>query len=338
MINYSIGKINKLLNIKTSLPERFDEVNSVVFNSNSKCILKESKYLVETHNNYKYVFFINNEGEVIGEKIQFTEKLPNGIYLQNFSNWGSKKYIVDINLKKFPLNIINLTVHKKIGIFGEKTTTKNDNLFFKGLLSFVGKTLIPFHYDEYSIDEKNYRIEFREYPISKFKPEEKKLVSISKKYDLLELPYKKYIYDFNGRLLNEKELIEKEKKLTDSHFLFLSEDNRRYAELYIAASDLIGTKYPLLQEYGISADRLTRMKKSILQNNMSEDMVLEVQEKVLEIEDTNHKYYKTGKYAKKDSCYIATMVYKSYDHPDVKVLRSFRDNTLMKFPLGRYFM
>lgn len=37
---------------------------------------------------------------------------------------------------------------------------------------------------------------------------------------------------------------------------------------------------------------------------------------------------------KKEGCYIATLCYKSYDHPDVVVLRKFRDNYLLKRHIG----
>ncbi|MCB0537811.1 MAG: hypothetical protein KDE33_09805, partial [Bacteroidetes bacterium] len=37
-------------------------------------------------------------------------------------------------------------------------------------------------------------------------------------------------------------------------------------------------------------------------------------------------------------CYIATMVYGDYDHPQVMVLRDFRDNFLQKYALGRSFI
>jgi hypothetical protein len=38
------------------------------------------------------------------------------------------------------------------------------------------------------------------------------------------------------------------------------------------------------------------------------------------------------------SCYVATMVYGSYDAPEVLVLRHFRDNFLQKFYFGRLFI
>jgi hypothetical protein len=40
----------------------------------------------------------------------------------------------------------------------------------------------------------------------------------------------------------------------------------------------------------------------------------------------------------KGFCYIATMVYKDYDAHEVIVLRSFRDNTLNKYSIGRLFV
>lgn len=42
--------------------------------------------------------------------------------------------------------------------------------------------------------------------------------------------------------------------------------------------------------------------------------------------------------ASKEGCYVATMVYGSYDAPEVIVLRKFRDNWLMNYRLGRYFI
>lgn len=41
---------------------------------------------------------------------------------------------------------------------------------------------------------------------------------------------------------------------------------------------------------------------------------------------------------KKEGCYIATTVYGSYNAPEVLVLRRFRDETLQKTALGRWFI
>lgn len=41
---------------------------------------------------------------------------------------------------------------------------------------------------------------------------------------------------------------------------------------------------------------------------------------------------------KKEGCYIATMVYGDYNHPQVLILRGYRDNQLAKTILGRLFI
>lgn len=38
------------------------------------------------------------------------------------------------------------------------------------------------------------------------------------------------------------------------------------------------------------------------------------------------------------ACFIATAVYGDYDHPRVKILREFRDQVLMRTPVGRKFV
>ena len=38
----------------------------------------------------------------------------------------------------------------------------------------------------------------------------------------------------------------------------------------------------------------------------------------------------------KSGCFIATMVYGYYDAPEVIVLRNYRDDTLQKYPFGRF--
>lgn len=40
----------------------------------------------------------------------------------------------------------------------------------------------------------------------------------------------------------------------------------------------------------------------------------------------------------KEGCYVATACYGSYDHPDVLILRNYRDKVLSKFKLGNKFI
>ena len=58
-------------------------------------------------------------------------------------------------------------------------------------------------------------------------------------------------------------------------------------------------------------------------------------------QNKNNEYESTATQVQNKSssgCYIATMVYKDYDHPQVIVLRSFRDNHLAEFSFGRAFI
>ncbi|MCB9304853.1 MAG: hypothetical protein H6566_29845 [Lewinellaceae bacterium] len=42
--------------------------------------------------------------------------------------------------------------------------------------------------------------------------------------------------------------------------------------------------------------------------------------------------------SKNEGCYIATILYGDYDHPQVKVLREFRDSVLQKSATGRWMI
>ena len=48
--------------------------------------------------------------------------------------------------------------------------------------------------------------------------------------------------------------------------------------------------------------------------------------------------HKTEAERKASACYVATMVYGDYNHPQVVALRSFRDDTLQHSALGRAFI
>jgi|25_taG_2_1085351.scaffolds.fasta_scaffold00464_17 hypothetical protein len=337
---FSIGKIKKILNVKYNTFTILDKVHGAEFNKLNQYNLSEDRYLVETHQRYKYVFFIDKSGSVIGDKVQFTQKLPNGIYLQDFSNWGSKKFLVDINLKKFPIDAINLNVKDEVGIICQRKSPNYGNEFLVGVLDFLGKIYIPFHYDQYEIDEVKRSIKFKEFPLLKLFINEKRVDKVWKD-NSDKLPYKEHLFNFSGKLLNAsvKDEVHNKNNNPDLLYLFLSENDGKYAELYTALSRPFGTKYPLIREYGISVRSLNSLKRSVNDNrNFSAEIALEVQEKLLEMEDLNHQINKTGKYAKKGSCYIASMVYEDYDHPKTKLLREFRDEVLMSFGIGRYFI
>ena len=53
---------------------------------------------------------------------------------------------------------------------------------------------------------------------------------------------------------------------------------------------------------------------------------------------TKSTYSSSSSSSSSGGCYIATMVYGDYDHPQVMVLRDFRDNVLQQNPIGRAFV
>ena len=50
------------------------------------------------------------------------------------------------------------------------------------------------------------------------------------------------------------------------------------------------------------------------------------------------KYKTQNKTKKKEGCYVATMVYGSYDCNEVMVLRNYRDSVLKQYTIGRLFI
>lgn len=87
-------------------------------------------------------------------------------------------------------------------------------------------------------------------------------------------------------------------------------------------------------------DEISLMDTSISFKNTLEVFKTDFYDKNKKVED---KYIsittgKTKDSSEKSGCYIATMVYKDYDHPNVLTLREFRDKKLSKNFLGRIFI
>ena len=60
--------------------------------------------------------------------------------------------------------------------------------------------------------------------------------------------------------------------------------------------------------------------------------------KQFENDRDNQQRTKAAESKKSEGCYIATMVYESYDHPNVILLREFRDKKLNTNYLGKIFI
>ena len=80
-------------------------------------------------------------------------------------------------------------------------------------------------------------------------------------------------------------------------------------------------------------DTRTHLLKNlgIIENNKRINDSNRLNEHMRRISNTQNNYTSGG-------CYIATMVYGDYEHPQVLVLREFRDNFLAHYLLGRVFI
>ena len=88
-------------------------------------------------------------------------------------------------------------------------------------------------------------------------------------------------------------------------------------------------------------DNLKKLTSGLLENAVKEAesvniQVKEMQQNQISTTDENRLSVPTEK--KQEGCYIATAVYGSYDAPEVRVLRKFRDSKLLPYLPGRIFV
>lgn len=341
---YSLNKINKILNKKVFLPKFYDFVSSLKTDRNAVFFFNQESYRVETWNRHKYVFFIDKNDNIIGDKVQFTDKLPNGLYLQNFSNFGSEKYIVDIKLKKFKLDMISIELHNEIGILGKRKTQRYGDEYKYGLKDFSNKLIVGFKYDHFEINEDKNNVNFIELPNFKRDLKQDNLIYLDKSSkDFKNYPHKITSYNFKTKKLSETSELITFGKIDIEDFIFLSDENEKFLSLYVA---LTFNKYRLsyLNTSSLSFSEFQNYKKQFatgylkFKNGYSGQSFLENKDKVLKEQDERDKINKVGKYKQKEGCYVATMVYQNYDHPNVLILRDFRDNNLQNNLIGRIFI
>lgn len=80
------------------------------------------------------------------------------------------------------------------------------------------------------------------------------------------------------------------------------------------------------------------IKKIMIVNSLNRAKELIEKQKRLNQRLVHHKPQNSPKNQSTGGCYIATMAYGSYGHPQVLELRKFRDNTLTKYAFGRGFI
>jgi len=88
----------------------------------------------------------------------------------------------------------------------------------------------------------------------------------------------------------------------------------------------------VLNEYNSTISNLCSNTFNFLE--LSDNEVLDRLMKV----QSSPKYKTQNKTKKKEGCYVATMVYGSYDCNEVMVLRNYRDSVLKQYTIGRLFI
>jgi hypothetical protein len=337
---YALIKVYQILSIKSTLPLFFSNIPELENKYKKIHILNQTIYRVENWNT-KELFFIDDTGNKTGETYNYTNKLRKGLYFDK-----SSETIIDINLKKFPLEMENVNFIEEIGFLGkslkkrfsvEKTTneyngeSKYDEKSKYGLKGFNNSIIVDFEFDDYKYDPSNNELILIELPILRIFKNVVGNVEVGPVWNSINVPKK--FFKFNSK---EEKLEIQKTQIDRKNYIFLS-DNEKLREFHLALrhNTHVGLFRNVLREknYYEIKERYLRGFNFYKNGYDIWDFV--------EKEHENYRDYlsrlnKTGKY--KEGCYIATMVYGNYNHPNVLELRRFRDKTLKKNLLGRIFI
>ena len=94
-------------------------------------------------------------------------------------------------------------------------------------------------------------------------------------------------------------------------------------------NDYLYDDFVSIESFEMSAETTVKYRKNlkIIKNN-----------KHIEQQNRTNRLSQNSSYSSNSGCYIATMVYGDYNHPQVLVLRNFRDGFLANYVLGRSFI
>lgn len=362
-INYNVSKILKITQEKLELPLKFNDILFVSYDNNNVFELKHNKYLVEEilkkqSNLHKYLFFINNKGENISEGLEYTGLLQDNkfYFFEKFYDKGfiENLYFIETNLTKTKINYgierIIISNNKAflfvISIKDEKGKKRY------GLLNTKNEIVLKLEFDAYFLENssnddyrktskfnsiENKSIDFYEFAILK-KHDNK--VDINSDYN--QFVKKRYKFCLNSNTILSVSKIDSYGNFSDDFsYLFLSDDNYKYKDFYF------NTRKFILKLSTMNFSNLTYDDKYLKVNEFEELMkysnelydfhktcnyfiyLREKRDRVLGLENERKK---------EGRCYIATMVYGDYNHPDVLLLRNFRDSFLNKILFGVLFI
>jgi len=339
--SHSLSKLLRIRNEKVDLPGKFEFVHAQKWDSNLIAKFDEKTNIVEKHKTSRYdssynryhIYSIDKYGSPTSEEFRFTYKLNDWLYIMHLGGQGNKPYFLTKNLKKYPIKYSVWRILANKVLLCSRYSNNKTKL---GLLSIENKVVLPFRFDNYvrnihetKVDEIEH-VNFIEYPI---------LVKDKGFIIKLYIDYNNYIskdHLIHRYSLSDYSLVSISRAMgKDEHegYIFSSEEEFKYQELY----DSVTT---LLSEHSIKVDEFDTLRSKLrVTNNTGHSNLKSI------INDFKIKKQVEAQFAarrqgnsKKEGCYVATMVYNSYDHPKVRILRCFRDNQLKRSVFGRWFI
>jgi hypothetical protein len=328
---YSVSKIKKIIGNKNELPQKFEFIHNCVFDKNNASNFKQNNYIVEEHNikSYSaktryYLYSINKSGELTSEKHRYTFKVSDSLYIMHLTSlqFGLEPHFINSTLRKTKINYYVMRVLSNNFMIVSNSSNTTQKI---GILNTNNKIVIPFNFGNWVREPKEDYVELVEFPFCKKIKSENRFWKLSVDYNTYKqkghVIYRYSIPDF--ALITRYNVIGIDDEDEDE-YLFLSDENYKYKDFYNDIDSRISD---------ISPSQLDELKKHYLNKNKVNLLLEKFATDRLRLQEIKRLETK-----KKEGCYIATMVYGNYNHPNVIYLRNFRDNILNKNNNGKKFI
>lgn len=325
--DFNFSQIKKVTEKNFYFPNIFEII--IGFENTKEVVIpaKQPFYIVEKSFT-KYlgnrVGKIDNFGNILIEDITFSQKYSNGFYKIEY-RYGRTK-ILDSELNEIPIKGHFAKLIPDLGI----VSYEYNNKYNFGLSDFDENVLVKYEYDDYEVIGDNC-VEFWEYPCCYSKYFEKKNDVVVWSYNSFHSSrdktncHKKHFFNINSKNMVISSTIYNGKP--EANYFFLSDDDYFFKELYLEFE----YKYVRLNTFlKIKAD-FKDLPKYESQKEYAKYLydIYKVQ------------IDREGKWemeTKNEGCYIATMIFQDYNHPKVLSLRALRDNILLKYRFGKWFV
>ena len=328
---YSIRKIYNIRKQKIELADEFDYVHDLNLDRNKVSEFKRNSYTVEKNGR---LFKIDLKGIAISEKHSFSHKFSNDLFLQYHSDlrFGLKPHFFNLNFEKTPIPYYIFRVDDDLLVVGN--SEKKCRI---GVLNSNNKIVIPFLFDGYGRTYNDLNLELIEYPFFNRNISGDWLEITNHDYNsFVNVDHIIHVFSKKTLKLVEQKLIKGKKTTETDDFIFLSEENYKYRAFYEEIrehrfewnrySHLIRPAYFKVKEF------------DTLKKNYNNPSMIKFYLKQFENDRDNQQRIKATESKKSEGCFVATMVYGSYDHPNVILLREFRDKKLSTNYLGKIFI